>query len=33
MKQSIKKEIFSKTFEGDLAEICFSDLPKDIEGY
>jgi hypothetical protein len=32
MKQSIKKEIFSKTFEGDLAEIRFSDLPKDIEG-
>jgi len=30
MKQKIKKEIFSKKFEGECHTFRFSDLPKDI---
>jgi len=31
MKQMIKEEIFSKYFNGDLKQIRFSDLPKDLQ--
>jgi hypothetical protein len=31
MKNIIKEEVFSKHFDGDLAHVRFSDLPKDIQ--
>ncbi len=31
MKLKIKEEIYTKDFKGDLHEIRFSDLPKDIQ--
>lgn len=31
MKQTIRKEIYFKTFKGNSVDIRFSDLPKDIQ--
>ena len=31
MKQKVKQEIYTKHFDGDLHQIRFSDLPKDVQ--
>jgi hypothetical protein len=31
MKQKVKEEVYTKSFNGDYYEVRFSDLPKDIQ--